>query len=469
MLLIPFDRKIDWSHPPIITLLLVLINVVVYFTFQGNEDQNIESAYSYYTDSGLAEIEYPAFQKFLKKHKEKESFNQANMGGWFQLISHLEFNQQLQAGKIIFSSEINTHDWKRKRQEFEEIMGKIATFEYGYKTGDPGVVTALTHMFLHGGVGHLLGNMFFLFVVGFLVEATLGKSAYLSLYLLCGFGSVLLYQMFAPASLIPGIGASGAISGVMGMYTVLYWLRPIRFFYFIFVYFNTIRLPAIVLLPFWVGTEVFQLIQYPESNVNYLAHIGGFLSGAVLAAGAKQFLPSYDMSFYEEKNQENTFKATLAEAESLCQQMKYREALPLLKKLELEQADQPAVLYRLQQCSRMKSDSKDYHDYSRKVFLLHGQDETIHKNVREAYRHYIKNARPSPRLNQHIILVLVKRFILHRDMKEAEFLASLLIKNKLVNTEALDVIERLSNILVKTGESKKGVLFRDKARQLYSQ
>lgn len=97
-----------------------------------------------------------------------------------------------------------------------------------------------------------------------------------------GLASVGFYWLVATPSLVPGIGASGAIAGLMGMYTVLYWTRPMRFFYFILVYFDYVRLPAIVLLPLWIGSQLVQMALDGDSQINYLAHLGGLLGGALI-------------------------------------------------------------------------------------------------------------------------------------------------------------------------------------------
>lgn len=466
MLLIPFDRKLDWKKPPLITIMLVIVNVVVYFTWQSSENSQTEELYDYYHESGLGEIEYPAFKKFLRANNQLKDFSGYPEHDWILLITHYEFNRQLEKGTVIHAKHKQYDQWQTKRKQFNEKKSKIASFEYGYKTGDPSILTAITHMFLHGGMGHLLGNMFFLFTVGFLVEATLGKFAYLGLYLLTGIGSVLCYQLFAEPTLIPGVGASGAISGVMGMYTVFYWLRPIRFFYFIYVYFDTIRLPAIILLPLWLGTELYNLYSYPESNINYLAHIGGYVAGAALALVAKVLLPSYDMSFYDQKDEAEDIEDALYEAELLCEQHEYRKAMPMLKKLSRKHPNHPVINYRLHQCARLQPDSDDFHNYSHAMFVLQQADEKTHQYVKQTYLHYMQHAKPGPRLNQTLMLALANRFVRHGDLKEAEFLVAILIKKTKASKSTLDIVERLSNLLDKNGDIKKARLYRDKAAQM---
>jgi membrane associated rhomboid family serine protease len=142
-----------------------------------------------------------------------------------------------------------------------------------------------TSMFMHGGWGHLLGNMLFLWVFGNNIEDSMGHSRFVVFYLLTGAAAALAHIFLAPASPIPAVGASGAISGIMGAYILLYpkvrvttWLPPI----FVF------RLRAIVVLGYWfliqlvLGLEMLGPEMGEQGGIAVWAHIGGFVAGLVL-------------------------------------------------------------------------------------------------------------------------------------------------------------------------------------------
>jgi membrane associated rhomboid family serine protease len=153
---------------------------------------------------------------------------------------------------------------------------------------DPGrqVSHVFTSMFLHGSWMHLLGNMWFLWIFGNNIEDSMGHARYTVFYLLCGVAAALLQVALSPASRIPMVGASGAISGVMGAYLVLYprvrvfTLVPIGFFV------TTIALPAWTMLLYWMALQllggVTSLVAEERGGVAFGAHVGGFLAGAVL-------------------------------------------------------------------------------------------------------------------------------------------------------------------------------------------
>lgn len=145
-----------------------------------------------------------------------------------------------------------------------------------------------TSMFLHGGLMHLLGNMLFLYVFGDNVEDYFGHVGYFIFYLFCGVWSGFMHVLFNLHSSLPAIGASGAISGVMGAYAVLYPRANVLMLFFIFL----IPIPAVFVLGYWFLLQFLSGIgEFGASNmggVAWWAHIGGFLIGLVIAWVAKK-------------------------------------------------------------------------------------------------------------------------------------------------------------------------------------
>ncbi len=142
-----------------------------------------------------------------------------------------------------------------------------------------------TSMFLHGGFLHLLGNMWFLWVFGDNVEDRLGHLKFLVFYLLCGTGAGLSHALLHISSTIPTVGASGAVSGVLGAYFVLFpRSRVITLVPLVFVFF-TVRLPAMVVLGYWFLIQFFSGLATVgagrTTGVAWWAHIGGFLFGVL--------------------------------------------------------------------------------------------------------------------------------------------------------------------------------------------
>jgi len=154
---------------------------------------------------------------------------------------------------------------------------------------DPGrqVFNVLSSMFLHGSWMHLLGNMWFLWIFGNNIEDSMGHARFVVFYLACGVAAALLQVVFNPDSGIPMVGASGAISGVMGAYLVLYPRVRVFCLVPIGIIPISIALPAWTMLLYWAGLQfvsgLFGLISAEErGGVAFWAHIGGFVAGLVL-------------------------------------------------------------------------------------------------------------------------------------------------------------------------------------------
>ncbi|MEW6331011.1 MAG: rhomboid family intramembrane serine protease [Pseudomonadota bacterium] len=148
----------------------------------------------------------------------------------------------------------------------------------------PPSMTVFTSMFLHGGWMHLIGNMLYLWIFGNNVEDAMGHVRFVIFYLLCGIAAVLAQALPDTNSTIPMIGASGAISGVLGAYLLLYPRAHVLVLIPLGVYMHTTRLPAMVVLGFWFVLQLLNsaLADSSQGGVAFGAHIGGFVAGMVL-------------------------------------------------------------------------------------------------------------------------------------------------------------------------------------------
>jgi membrane associated rhomboid family serine protease len=148
----------------------------------------------------------------------------------------------------------------------------------------PASATLFTSMFMHGGWGHLLGNLLYLWIFGNNIEDRFGHLRFLLFYLLCGVAAALAQALPDTASQVPMVGASGAISGVLGAYLLLFPQARVLVVIPIGLYPYTVRLPALVVLGFWFLLQlVSQLASEPgQGGVAFRAHIGGFVAGMAL-------------------------------------------------------------------------------------------------------------------------------------------------------------------------------------------
>lgn len=152
--------------------------------------------------------------------------------------------------------------------------------------------TLITSQFIHGGWLHLIGNMLFLFVFGDNIEDVMGSALYLVFYLFCGIvaglAQAFVLAPFLGGADIPSIGASGAISGVLGAYLILYPTARIRVLIPIFIFLTTLQVPAIVMIGIWfleqffLGVLSLNMTAAQSGGVGFWAHVGGFVAGIIL-------------------------------------------------------------------------------------------------------------------------------------------------------------------------------------------
>jgi len=178
------------------------------------------------------------------------------------------------------------------------IIPDRVTHKFGFNPASFGnlsaVPTLVTSMFLHGDLLHLFGNTVFLLIFGRRVENQLERINFLAFYLTAGIAAGLAHMLMEPDSSVPLIGASGAISGVLGAFficnpraRIILVLEPVLIY---FLRRLTIRLPAWVFLPMWFFLQISLGLKQHGSNVAFWAHVGGFLAGAVIAVAVYKYI-----------------------------------------------------------------------------------------------------------------------------------------------------------------------------------
>jgi membrane associated rhomboid family serine protease len=189
---------------------------------------------------------------------------------------------------LVFLWQVSLGTQEGERAIFE--FGMIPARLFGYAEISPALdvvpawATTLTSMFMHGGWLHLGLNMLFLWIFGDNVEESMGHVRYLIFYLLCGIAAALAQAIVHPGSTIPMVGASGAISGVLGAYVLLHPRATVRVLIVLGIFVTMAHLPAMIVLGIWFLTQILSGALAPtgQPGVAFWAHIGGFVAGMAL-------------------------------------------------------------------------------------------------------------------------------------------------------------------------------------------
>jgi membrane associated rhomboid family serine protease len=214
----------------------------------------------------------------------------------------------------------------------------LVIFDYGFRPGAPTLLTMFTCMFLHGGWQHLAGNMLFLWIYGDNVEHRLGKVAFVCVYLGTGLAATIVDGMIRWGSGVPTVGASGAISGILGAYFIWFPHNRVKVFVFLFPFImTTVAIPARIVLGIYLVID--NLLPFllagggGGAGVAYGAHIGGFVAGLGVAA----LVAKKGLGGGEERAARLSPTARLSVGYGLARQGKNAEALRVFQRLIADQ------------------------------------------------------------------------------------------------------------------------------------
>jgi len=318
-MIIPIGTKADLALKPKVTIGLIAACIIVHIiasTMSGqtgedmflvHRDLYVQQTRLYIMDKnhddGLPGYIDPEAANGIEMMENAEDYYDLEMGlikamgGSYNAFDDVEaFGLDLAERDESYYPELSQEasdfaDWQRLKKRETDVLDSHVNYALGLVPGRMGRVhTFITHMFLHGDMWHLLGNMLFLWVVGCLLEDTWGKKTFLGFYLLGGIFAGLAHCLSEPGSSVPMIGASGAIAAAMGAFTVRHFMTKIKFFYFFLLFFRpfwgTFYLPAFGFLPFWFIQQVAfkELSDFMGgSGVAYVAHIAGYMGGVATA------------------------------------------------------------------------------------------------------------------------------------------------------------------------------------------
>lgn len=343
MIILPTEKRFDWKNPPFILCLLVLLNCAIYLFYQSGDEEKEFSAISLYLDNNLLAYEMESYIAYLKKSGNHElrdelldEHNTPSRNYFAHLIlSDNTFTEQVEKSEL-YSDSAHRRLLDQRRKAVQ-ILRSTSIARYGLVPSETRITTLFSHQFMHAGVMHLLGNMVFLILCGFAVEAAIGHWQFLLFYLLSGLAGGLLFTAFDAEGTRPLVGASGAISGVMAMYLWVFRLKKIEFFYWFYAFVGYVRLPALMVLPFYLGKELFSYFTDQGSNVAFMAHAGGFLCASGLMAGLLWLRPhTLDEKYIEEDSTINPYQQKLAVVFSAMETGQFATALKRLEEMAAE-------------------------------------------------------------------------------------------------------------------------------------
>lgn len=456
---IPLENRPSWRNPPWATILLIVLNMVVFWGPQRAEERAETRAAQFYAASSLPALELPAFVDWLAKtgspHADRARrllARQAVEPLLDGLQNEPRFLKLLHDGAVISTAHPQHAQWQQDRAQYEQRLPPPFTRRWAqdYSTdAESKPWTWITAAFLHGSTGHLLGNMLFLFLFGFSVELALGRGTYLAFYLLGAVGAALLAGWAYAGKGSIGLGASGAVSALMGMYAVLYRLRRIRFFYQLFFYFNYVTAPALILLPAWIANELLQHLLGGQ-GIAYMAHLGGLLTGAALMAAAMHLRKAHPVAL-PAAAAPDPFDQHSAAARKLAAEMRFDAACAEWRTAVQHRPEDAAALRAWFNLARLQPAGDDFHRAARHIFRLQALDPATLELQHASYLTYLNQAKPGARLSPDDMARLARRFTRAGQFEDAQRLCQALAKTAPEHAELADTLTVCASGLLQAG------------------
>jgi len=268
----------------------------------------------------------------------------------------------------------------------EASISKLSFMRWGYRPNPSGWLTIITSMFLHGGLLHLFFNTWFLWLVGCNIEDAWGRVFFPLFYISAGIVAALVHTVGTRTSMLPMIGASGAVAGAMGAFLIrhlrtrirfvaLFWVRPVFF-----------SAPAFLMLPLWLVTELLSALldASGQGGVAYWAHVGGFVYGAVLAVGLRATGVEGRINAAIENVDSFEEHPHIAQAWGLAAERKFDEAIELLGALEMNARVHQALIQLYEDAGR-----RDAAHQQRLQLLEYDLQRGDHTGALELYQHML--------------------------------------------------------------------------------
>ena len=345
---------------PVITLALIALNTAAFIATNSVMERQAVAA----SAAKRALVTYAAQHPELKISGPAEQFvdsvrNQAP-DFWKELQ---EQPSEPDHGGLLDSVNPQQIKMDKLARDYEQATRNSILDHYAFIPAHPSAISYLTANFLHGGWLHLIGNMWFLWLAGFVLEDAWGRTLYSLVYLLAGAAALQFYALLSPGSIVPTLGASGAVAALMGAFLVRFPKMKIRMMWLFSFRAYRFNAPAYALLPVWLLMEVFSGALFGSSSgVAHWAHVGGFVFGIAAALALKY--TGLEQKANREIEEEISWQADpqITHATELFEQQQWDAAADVLKTYLAAAPDSADGWNLLQQVYWRKNAIPEYHD-----------------------------------------------------------------------------------------------------------
>ncbi|HME35258.1 MAG TPA: rhomboid family intramembrane serine protease [Candidatus Sulfotelmatobacter sp.] len=374
-MLIPIKHEnMEARRWPVVTLALIAINVLVFlFTMSAIDNETPELGEVKSHILILAAL-HPELKMQAESQRLVDGFKQSHPDEWKHVQSPYRDIINAYDAKIKMMEDTSKlqGEMDSLNDEFVKLSTVSITEQYAFVPAHPAAISYLTANFLHGGWLHLIGNMWFLWLAGFVLEDVWGRWLYSAFYLVAGAGALQFYAWSNPGSITPTLGASGAVAALMGAFLVRFPKMKIEMAWLFIFKLYRFKAAAYWLLPAWLAIEIFYGSLFgSNSGVAHWAHVGGFLFGALAALAIQYSGIEHKANKAIEEKLGWSNDPELEQASGMMDHGQLAEALVLLTNYVAVKPNSLDAWNLLRQIYQRQSDKKSYLDATVKTCALH--------------------------------------------------------------------------------------------------
>jgi len=374
-MLIPLRHEnMEARRWPVVTLALIAMNIMVFlFTTVSMSDEAPQLG-EVKSDILILAALHPELKMQPQPQRLVDGFKKSHPTEWAQVQNPdrdviSPFDRKI---KLIEDPQKLQDEMDSLTERYVKLSASSITEQYAFVPAHPNALSYLTASFLHGGWMHLIGNMWFLWLAGFVLEDVWGRWLYSAFYLIAGAAALQFHAWLNPGSITPTLGTSGAVAALMGAFLVRFPKMKIEMAWLLMFRLRRFQAPAYCLLPLWLLGELFYgSLLGSHSSVAHWAHVGGFVFGAVAALAIQHSGLEHKANQAIEQKVAWTTDAEIGRANDMIEQGQLDEAKGLLESYVANHPNSLDGWSLLRQIYTRQGDTKSYLEVTVKTCALH--------------------------------------------------------------------------------------------------
>ena len=392
MILIPLKHEnMEGRRWPIITFALIGLNLLAFLGTHWTMQEQAPKLAEVRLHLLLLAAEHPELKVPDDAQQFVVDFKKANPKIWEEAAS--PYRQLVDSADARYRTTDDTEKLQEEMdslgEQFHDLQQQSILQNYGFVPAHKKAITYLTSMFMHAGWLHLIGNMWFLWLAGFILEENWGRAIYPVFYLLGGIVASQIHALVYPNSIVPCLGASGAIAALMGAFLVRFPKLKIDMWATAFFFRFRFKAPAYSLLPLWLLTEIFYgTLVGQMSSVAHWAHIGGFLFGMLGALVIQHTGLEHKANAAIEEKVGWTADPAIVQGTECLEQGRWDEGIAVVRNYLQAKPDDVDALSLVRQLYWRKNDVPAYLEASVKMCQLHLKGQNKEAAVQD-YQDYL--------------------------------------------------------------------------------